>query len=360
MDIDVYWPLGGGARCGCRCRCRILFVKLSSTTIPNMPCIRSHGGSSQNFFSNGNNPTDLNASIHIALTLQRLVTRPGVSQLGAPPGMAVLCQPRPLSLTPHEILDFVRPIPVVGRNDSSCSRLYHYRVRPLDRRSHQALEEKIGQWGHVPNESEELLNFLLTIARGGQPQSRIIPQGRPRPYPNSEQVRRLNDARDAPAMMMQSQAPPGTLANVPSTTPQSNPIPIKSGLPESFHYNVAPPMAQPTVSGERFDPSQFNVSTHNVAATSDPDAPTQLTDAELNLLWKEFFGTSDPSTQVEGNTGVPLVDFSAPMPVPDDFPYASNANDTSQNTPNQIEPQDEFNEWWMPSVPEGSDSNSAM
>lgn len=240
MDIDVYWPLGGGARCGCRCRCRILFVKLSSTTIPNMPCIRSHGGSSQNFFSNGNNPTDLNASIHIALTLQRLVTRPGVSQLGAPPGMAVLCQPRPLSLTPHEILDFVRPIPVVGRNDSSCSRLYHYRVRPLDRRSHQALEEKIGQWGHVPNESEELLNFLLTIARGGQPQSRIIPQGRPRPYPNSEQVRRLNDARDAPAMMMQSQAPPGTLANVPSTTPQSNPIPIKSGLPESFHYNVAP------------------------------------------------------------------------------------------------------------------------
>ncbi|KIM32679.1 hypothetical protein M408DRAFT_326440 [Serendipita vermifera MAFF 305830] len=119
-------------------------------------------------------------------------------------------------------------------------------------------------------------------------------------------------------------------------------------------------MAQPTVSGERFDPSQFNVSTHNVAATSDPDAPTQLTDAELNLLWKEFFGTSDPSTQVEGNTGVPLVDFSAPMPVPDDFPYASNANDTSQNTPNQIEPQDEFNEWWMPSVPEGSDSNSAM
>lgn len=47
--------------------------------------------------------------------------------------------------------------------------------------------------------------------------------------------------------------------------------------------------------GDNHSPFRSNASAmHDVGATIDPGIPAELTDAEIDQLWNELFGTPDP------------------------------------------------------------------
>lgn len=69
--------------------------------------------------------------------------------------------------------------------------------------------------------------------------------------------------------------------------------------------------------GDSHYPFRSNASTiYDVGATIDPGIPAQLTDAEIDQLWNELFGTPDPiiaqaeENVVHGAEGRPPMEWS--------------------------------------------------
>ncbi|KIM32664.1 hypothetical protein M408DRAFT_326428, partial [Serendipita vermifera MAFF 305830] len=122
---------------------------------------------------------------------------------------------------------------------------------------------------------------------------------------------------------------------------------LASGLSESAYSNFVPPMTQ---FGETYYSFQFSMSTsHEVGATVNPSAPVQLTDAEIDQLFSELFGTPDPIiAQAEGNMEAPPVDLSNPMMMPAAVLDTSNTTGSPPETFNEPgSPEESNNEWAM-------------